>query len=40
MNEKYPNCQTLSSVILADEKSNVCLEFAYYVMEAQGFQNE
>ena len=35
---KY-NTQPLSSVIVADEKSKVGIEFAYYVVEAEDFEN-
>lgn len=31
--------QPLSSVLLADEKSKVSVEFAYYVVEAEDFEN-
>lgn len=36
---KYNNTQQLSSVLLADEKSKVSVEFAYYVVEAEDFEN-
>lgn len=37
MENKYPNSQPLSAIIVADKKSTCSVEFAYYVLEAENF---